>query len=101
MINRVAKREEVVDVLRRGKFEFLDSTETRSKGNGELSWCSVNGINAGVQDTERTREDVATLLNDAWQSGLVEFGCVSTSVLLVKFKFPMVTMSRCSVWPYR
>ena len=38
------KREEVVDVFRKGKFELLAWTETKLKGNEEVSWCGVNGI---------------------------------------------------------
>ena len=41
-INGTAKREEVVDVFREGKFEFLALTETKLKRNGEVSWCGVN-----------------------------------------------------------
>ena len=35
------EREEVVDVFRKGKFELLALTETKLKGNGEVSWCKV------------------------------------------------------------
>ena len=38
-INETAKREEVVDVLRKGKSELLDLTETKFKGNGKVLWC--------------------------------------------------------------
>ena len=51
-------------VFRKGKFELLALKETKFKGNGELSWCGVNGIIAGVQEMERAREGVAVLLND-------------------------------------
>ena len=34
-----------------------------------------NGIIAGVQEMERAREGVATLLNDVWHSAVVDFGC--------------------------
>ena len=44
------KREEVVDVFKEGKFELLDLTETKLKRKGEVSWCGVNGIIAGVQE---------------------------------------------------
>ena len=51
-------------VFKKGKFEFLALMETKMKGNGEVSWCGVNAIIAGVQDMERAREGVAILLND-------------------------------------
>ena len=38
------KREEVMDVFRKGKSELLALTETKLKGNGEVSWCGVNVI---------------------------------------------------------
>ena len=56
------EEDEVVDVFREGKIEFLSLTETKLKGNGEISWCEVNGIIAGVQEVERAREGVAILL---------------------------------------
>ena len=55
-INGNAKREEVVDVIKEGKFELLALTETKLKGNRELSGCGVNGITACVQDMERAIE---------------------------------------------
>ena len=36
-INWVAKREDVVDVFREGKFELLALTELKLKGNGKVS----------------------------------------------------------------
>ena len=38
--------------------------ETKLKGNGEVSWCRVNGNIAGVQEMEKAREGEAILLND-------------------------------------
>ena len=38
------------DVFRKGKFELLALTQTKLKGDGEVSNCSVNGITAGVQE---------------------------------------------------
>ena len=35
------------------------------KGNEEVLWCRVNGINVGVQEMERVREGVPILLSDA------------------------------------
>ena len=54
-IHANAKREEVVNVFRKGEFELLALTETKLKGNGEVLWCEVNGIIAGVQEIERAR----------------------------------------------
>ena len=52
------KREEVVDVFRKGKFELIALAETKLKGNGEVSWCGVNGIIAGVPEMEKARKGV-------------------------------------------
>ena len=52
----------MVDVSTERKFQLLALTETKLKGNGEVPWCGVNGINAGVQEMERAREGVAILL---------------------------------------
>ena len=62
--NETTKREEVVYVFREGKIELLALTETKWKGEGEVSWRGINGIIAGVQETERTTKEVAILLND-------------------------------------
>ena len=48
-INGTAKREEVMDVFREGKLKLLSLTETKLKGDGEVSWCGVNSIIANVQ----------------------------------------------------
>ena len=63
-INGTAKREEVVDVLRKGKFELLALTGVKLKWNEEVSWCEVNGIMARIQEMERTRVGEAVLLKD-------------------------------------
>ena len=44
-----------MDVFQEGKFDLLALTETKLKGEGEVSWCGVNGIIAGVQERERAR----------------------------------------------
>ena len=54
----------MVDVFRKGKFELFALTETKLKGNGEVSWCGVNGSTACLQEIKRTREDMAVLMND-------------------------------------
>ena len=79
-----------MDVFREGKFELLALTEMKLKGNGEVSWCGVNGIIAGVQEMERTREGVAILLNDVWHSAVVDYGCVSSRILWIKLNFSRV-----------
>ena len=51
--NLTGKKEEVVDVFREGKFELLALTETKLKGNGEVSWYGANSIIAVVQEMEK------------------------------------------------
>ena len=80
-VNGTAKRKEVVDIFREGKFKLLVLTETKLKGNREVSYCEVNGIIAIVQEMERTREEVVILLNNLGYSAVVDFGCVSSRVL--------------------
>ena len=62
-------------------------TETKLKENGEVSWCGVNVLIAGVQEVERATEWVAILLNDVWHSAVKDFGCVSSKILWITFKF--------------
>ena len=89
-INELEEKEEVVDIFRKGNFELFDLTKTKLKRNGEVSWCEVNGIIAGVQEIERAREVVAVLMKDEWYSVMTDFGCVSSKVIWVKFKFSLV-----------
>ena len=89
-INGTGKREEVIFVFRKRKFELLVLTKTKLKGNGEVSWCGINGIIAGVQEMEKTREGVAIQLNNVWQSAVIYFGCVSSKTLRAKFNFSKV-----------
>ena len=79
-----------MDVFRKGKFELLSLIEIKLKGNGEVSWCGVNGIIADVQEMERAREGVEVLLNDVWHNAVRDFGCVSSRILWIKFKFSRV-----------
>ena len=65
-INDTRKREEVVDIFKKGKFELPALTEMKLKVKGEVSWCEVNIIFASVQELERAREGVAVLLNHVW-----------------------------------
>ena len=39
---------------------------------------------------ERAREKVALLLNNIWQSAVIDLGCVSSRILRNKFKFSRV-----------
>ena len=39
--------------FRKEKFELLPLTETKLKGNGEVSLCGVKGIIAGDQEPQR------------------------------------------------
>ena len=55
-INGTAEKEEVVNIFKEGKFEFLALTETKLKRNEEVSRCGVNGVIAGVQEMERARD---------------------------------------------
>ena len=61
--------------------------EMKLKGKGEVSWSGVNVIFAGVQEMERARGGVAVLLNDMWYSAVIDFGCVRSRILRIKFKF--------------
>ena len=70
-------KEEVIDIFK-GKFKFLPLMETKLKGTGEVSWYGVNCIIASVQVKERARKGVAILLNNVWQTAVVDFGCVSS-----------------------
>ena len=53
-----------MDVFREGKLELLTLTESKLKGNGEVSWCGLNDIIADVQEMERAKEGVGILLID-------------------------------------
>ena len=74
-------REEVVDILREGKFKLLALMEAKLKGNGEVLWCGINGIIADVQEMERAREGVDILWNNLWHSSVIDFGWVSSRIL--------------------
>ena len=65
-----------MDVFK-GKIELLDLTETKLKGNGEVSRCGLNGIITSVQEMERPKEGVAMFLNDVWPNAVADFGCVN------------------------
>ena len=70
------------------QFELLAFTETKLKGNGEVPSCGVNSFIAGVQ--ERTSKGVVASMNDVWNSSVIDFRCVSSRTLWIKFKFSMV-----------
>ena len=42
------------------------------------------------EEIERARQDVAVLMNDEWHSPVIDFGCVSSRILWVKFRFSRV-----------
>ena len=71
--------------MREVKFELFVLTKTKLKGNGEVPWWGVNGIITGFQVMERARERVAILFNDMRYSEVADFGCVSSSILWIKF----------------
>ena len=84
--------EEVVDIFRGEKFELLGLTEKKLKGNGEVSWYGVNGIIACIQEMERSREGVTIMSHDLWQSAAIDFGCISSRIHWIKFKFSRVKL---------
>ena len=55
-INDTTKRDDLVDIFKKGKFKLLALTETRLKGKGEVSWGGVNVIFTGGREMERARE---------------------------------------------
>ena len=59
-INDLTKREQVVDIYKKGKFNLLALTETKLKWEREVSWVEVNGIISGVQEVKQ--------LGKGWQS---------------------------------
>ena len=63
---------------------------TKLKGNGEVAWCGVNGLITSVQKIKRDWGGVAVLMNDEWHSAVIDFGCVSSRILWIKFKFSRV-----------
>ena len=87
-----------MDVFRKGKFDLLAVTETKMKGKGEIKWCDVKCVRAGVEENERGREGVAILMSDLWYEAMVDFDCVSPRILMVKFKFEKVKV--CVVVTY-
>ena len=97
VINDTTKREEVVDIFKKGKFNLLTLTETKLKGEG-VSWVEVNGIILGVQEIKRAREGVAVLLSDVWHNAVVKHGCVSPRIFWIKFKFSRIKV--CVVVAY-
>ena len=82
-INGTAKREEAVERFQRRKIRVVCL-------DGEESCRGLNGIIAGIQEMERDREGLAILLNDVGHSAVIDFGCVSSRILWIKFKFSRV-----------
>ena len=77
----IGKREGVVDAFRKGAFELLAVTGTKLERNGEVSWCEVNGIIAGIQEIEWVREGVGVLMNDMYRKAMTDLGYVSSRTL--------------------
>ena len=77
----------MVDVFRMGNFELLALTETKLKSNEEVSWFGLNDIITGIQKMERAREGVAILFNDVWHIAVIDFRCVNSRILWIKFNF--------------
>ena len=71
---------------------MLALTMTKLRGNGEVSWCGVNGIIVGIPEIKRTREGVVVLMNDVWQSAVIYFRDVSSRTLWTKSKFSMAKL---------
>ena len=55
-MNDTTKREEVVDIFKKGKFELLALMVTKLKGKGEVSWSRISVRFASVQEMERARD---------------------------------------------
>ena len=89
-INDTTKREEMVDILKKGKFDLLALTEAKLKGEGEVSWGKANGLISGVHEVERTRERVTVMFSDVLHSAEVKHGYLSRRILWIKFKFSWV-----------
>ena len=81
------KREEVVDIFKKGTFNLLALMETKFKGEGEVLWVEVNGIISAVQEMKRAREGVAVLLSYVWHSTVVKHGRVSSRILWFNSSF--------------
>ena len=47
---------------------------------------------------ERDKEGMAILLNDVWHSAMIDFGCVSSRILWIKFRILKVKV--CVVVEY-
>ena len=67
-INGIAKREEVVDVFREGKFKLTAFAETKMKGYGDVSRFGAGVISVNVQRIGGVMESAAVLENDVWHS---------------------------------
>ena len=52
--------------------------------------CRVDDIMVGVHEIERPTEGAAVRLNDVWQSAMIDFGCFTSIILWIKFKFSRV-----------
>ena len=87
-----------MNAFREGKFELLTLTETKLKGNVEIWWCGVNGIITIVKEMKELGKGVAILLKEVCHSAVIDFRCVNSRILWIKFKFSRVKI--CTVVGY-
>ena len=73
--------------------------ETKFVGSGKVLCCGVNNIIAGVQ-FRRWKElgCVVVLLSDVWHSAVIDFRCVSSRIIWIKFRFSRVKVCGSRVW---
>ena len=64
----------------------------------EVLWCGMNGIITGIQEIERAREGLAVLMKDEWHSAVINFECVKSRALSVKFNLSRIITSGGGVW---
>ena len=76
-INGTAKRKEVVDVCREGKFEFFafDGDEIEREWRRIMVWSKCHHYWCS---------------GDVWRSAVINFGCVCSRILWTKFTFSRV-----------
>ena len=68
------------------EFQYLGCVLDES-GTDEAK-CSRKVVS--VQEMERANEKVSILLNGIWHSAVIDFGCVRSRILRIKFKFSRV-----------
>ena len=58
----------------------------------------MNGIIESVQEIKRAREGMVVLMTDEWHNAVIGFGCVSSKILWVKFKFSRIKVCVVAVY---